>query len=534
MQFSEILKRNRDALVASKKDFKAIFEISFSLSHCVLWEEDTPNGIVKHTYGEARETILRAATALKERLGCKGCYVALEAENSFLWIVGFWAILISGNKPYLVNTRYPASLLEGIANSLNIKFVLCVGDSHLNCEKIQIADLKSDTPCDLDLMADEIAFSSSATSMNEVICFYSGKQVAEQILNFEEIVKQCPQIVKHYKGQLKHLAFLPFYHIFGLFAVYFWFTFFGRTLVFLTDYSAEAVLQTCRRHKITHLFAVPKLWHTIERALNQRFKDKKWFFRLVGLSTAMQNVLPCTTPLMRRLFGFVNGRLFGSSMTFCISGGSYLKGSAAKLINGLGYSLHNGYGMSEIGIAAVDLRMKPKCLNEASIGRPFKSVEFDIRDGGLWVKGSSLCSKKSVNGLLTEVDGWFYTEDNVTKKDGYYHLLGRTSDIVIGDNGENINPDYIEQQFCIDEPFAVLGLRGDRGEELAMLVQAEPCRLDEIKRRLLEQNALLPPIMAVRRFYFTTQSIDAEGKIKSSRRQLASRIEKGELNITEF
>lgn len=534
MQFSEILKRNRDALVASKKDFKAIFEISFSHPRCILWEEATHQGVIKHTYGEAKGIILRAATALKERLGCKDCYVALEAENSFFWIVGFWAILISGNKPYLVNTRYPVPLLEGIASSLNIKFVLCVGDSHLDCKKIQIADLQSDTACDLDLMADEIAFSSSATSMNEVVCFYSGKQVAEQILNFEEIVKECPQIIKHRKGQLKHLAFLPFYHIFGLFAVYFWFTFFGRTLVFLTDYSAEVVLQTCRRHKITHLFAVPKLWHGVERALNQRFKDKKWFFRLIGLSTAMQNALPCTAPLMRRLFGFVNGRLFGSSMTFCISGGSYLKSSAARLINGLGYSLHNGYGMSEIGIAAVDLRMKPKHLNEASIGRPFKSVEFDIRDGVLWVKGSSLCSKKSVNGLMTEVDGWFCTEDNAANKSGYYHLLGRTSDIVIGDNGENINPDYIEQQFSLDEAFSVLGLKGETGEALAILVQAEPCQLDEIKKRLLEQNALLPPIMAVRKFYFTTQSIEAEGKIKSSRRQIISRIEKGELNITEF
>ena len=67
------------------------------------------------------------------------------------------------------------------------------------------------------------------------------------------------------KKQLKQLAFLPFYHVFGLFAVYFWFTFFGRTLVFLRDYSADTILKTCRRHQVTHIFAVPMLWHTIEK-----------------------------------------------------------------------------------------------------------------------------------------------------------------------------------------------------------------------------------------------------------------------------
>ena len=84
MQFSEILKRNRDALVASKKDFKAIFEISFSLPRCVLWEEAAPSGIVRHTYGEAKDKILRSANALRELVGAEGNYIALEAENSFL------------------------------------------------------------------------------------------------------------------------------------------------------------------------------------------------------------------------------------------------------------------------------------------------------------------------------------------------------------------------------------------------------------------------------------------------------------------
>ena len=148
-----------------------------------------------------------------------------------------------------------------------------------------------------DVFEDEIAFSSSATSMIEVVCFCNGLQISEQILDFGSIVKRDPSITAHYKGSLKQLAFLPFYHVFGLFAVYFWFTFFGRTLVFLKDYSAETILKTCRRHEVTHIFAVPMLWHTIEKqvvaaAREQGEKQLKKLQKGIGFATKLQNVFP--------------------------------------------------------------------------------------------------------------------------------------------------------------------------------------------------------------------------------------------------
>lgn len=537
MNFKKILKGNKKALINSKKDFKAIFEIMFSHPDCILCEE----GNKKHTYGEAYDMILSAADSLKKQIGIKGEFVALECENSLNWIVGFWAILISGNKPYLVNTRYPANLTNSIIKSLNIKYSLCVGESKLSATPIDILALKSDKTCSLDDMADEIAFSSSATSMNEVVCFYSGSQVAEQILNFEAIVKECPQIIRHYKGELKLLAFLPFYHIFGLFAVYFWFCFFGRTLVFLTDYSADTILKTCRDHNVTHIFAVPMLWHKIEQKVLSAIKEKgteTTFGIMAGLFTALQNIAPTFSGVTKMAFGKINRHLFGQSVQFCISGGSYLRVGAARLINSLGYSLHNGYGASEIGITSVDLRLKPRHLNSVSIGKPFDSVEYKIDDNGvLWVKGTSLCTKKMINGKTIQVDGWFNTDDNLTEIDGYYFICGRQSDIVIGDNGENINPDRIEEHFNVEgaKAISVLGLQSEKGEVLSLIVQIEnDCDLSQIKNQLLRQNALLPNVTAVKKFYFTNDSLADSGDIKTSRKQIAKKIKSGQITLTNF
>lgn len=253
----EIIRYNRDALKSSNKTLRDIYRIMFRSESNILCEYTDGFRIKKETYGETARKIEKAAAGLYQKIGATHSYVALALDNSPEWIVAFWAILKSGNKPYLVNLRYPDSLTNSILKTLDIKYTVCSKEVSLDTESILVSSLEGDITVPENEFEDEIAFSSSATSMNEVICFYTGYQVAEQILNFEEIIKLEPRIAKHYKGYLKQLAFLPFYHVFGLFAVYFWFTFFGRTLVFLRDYSADTILKTCRKHNVTHIFAVP-------------------------------------------------------------------------------------------------------------------------------------------------------------------------------------------------------------------------------------------------------------------------------------
>lgn len=544
----EYIRYNEAALKNSSKDFKSIFEIMFRKSDNVLCESNDGFRIKKQTYGEIRNMINTAAGALYKKIGASGSYVALELDNSAEWIIAFWAILMSGNKPYLVNMRYPASLSNSILKTLGIRYTVCDKASGLDTEAIDVSSLLNNADaCPDDIFQNEIAFSSSATSMNEVVCFYSGYEVAEEILNFKSIIKQGPRITKHYKGSLKQLAFLPFYHVFGLFAVYFWFTFFGRTLVFLRDYSADTILKTCRRHEVTHIFAVPMLWHTIEKQVLSAVKEKgekkqKKFNTGLKLMTKLQNVCPSLgAEVAKRMMSEVTDQLFGKSVMFCISGGSYLRESAIQMMNGIGYCLHNGYGMSEVGITSVELRKKPKYRNLNSIGKPFDSVEYKIDENGiLHIKGSSLCRQKLINGEMTAIDGWFDTGDKMCEKDGHYYIMGRQGDVVIGENGENINPDTVEQNFNIADAISlcVLGLKEDNGEELSIVVQINPYltgkQLDTIRNEIYSVNDTLPKTTAIKRFYFTYDALCPPTAIKVGRKQLIKKIESGEVKLTAF
>ena len=353
-------------------------------------------------------------------------------------------------------------------------------------------------------------------------------------------------MAKHYKGHLKQLAFLPFYHVFGLFAVYFWFTFFGMTLVFLRDLSADTILKTVRRHEVTHIFAVPMLWHTIEKqvyksASEQGEKSLEKLKKGLKTCTKLQNILPFGAEISKKLTSEVTDKLFGPSVMFCISGGSYPRDEALYLLNGLGYHLCNGYGMSEIAITSVELSNKAGVRNKNSIGKPFDSVEYRINsEGVLEVKGTSLCIRKLVNGQEQITPEWFNTGDIMKEEGGRYYILGRQGDVVIGENGENINPDTIEKLFSIggSKEICVLGLGDKDKEELSLIVEIGPYTTDDaiskIKKEAYAINDTLPSSQAIRKFYFTTDPLAPPSAVKISRAQLKSKIESGEVVINEF
>ncbi len=541
----KIISTNNRSLESSSMDFESLYKITFQNTG-IMAEDNDGFRIHTYTYEEIRSRIEEMSSALYEKIGATHSYVALEMENSVNWIVAFWSVLKSGNKPYLVNCRHPESLANSALKTLNIKYIIGMEESRLNGEFIDITTLKTDARFEGEF-ENEIALSTSATSLKEVICFYTGTQLSSQILNVKTFIYKYPEIAKQYHGRIKNLAFLPFYHIFGLVAVYFWFTFFGQTIVFMKNYSSDTILKTCKKHEVTHVFAVPLLWHTIETAVLKKAsqsgdKKIKKLHKGVKLCTFIQNIFPhAGMYAAQKIMREVTNELFGQSIRFCISGGSYIRQSALELINGIGYNLHNGYGMSEIGISSVDLRMRPKHKNLNSIGKPFSSVEYKINeDGILTVKGTSICSKLWINGEEQSMDGWFNTGDNMLVDNGYYYIKGRVGDMIIGENGENINPDIIEQNFNLSgaENFSVIGLEIDGKKTVAMIVQLSKYMSVSKRNALLDKihsaNEALPITSRVQKIYFTTDALCSPNAVKVSRSYVTRALDNGDITLSDF
>lgn len=545
-ELKKYLDTNTALIKNSKKSFADIYEIMFRCKDYILAETNDGFRIKKYTYGEVYRSINAVSAAIYDKIGATHGFVALEMDNCIEWIIAFWALLRSGNKPLLINLRHPKSLSDGIIKKLGVKYVIGMSSSELDAEFINFSDLSSN--CEFrGEFENEIALSTSATSLNETVCVYTGKEISEQILCTEDILKKSSRISGHYKGSLKNLAFLPFYHIFGLVAVYFWFTFFGRTLVFLKDYSPDTILKTCRKHEVTHIFAVPMLWHTIEKQLlktvkNSDDKTQKKFYRGLKVSRFIQTFFPQSGPAVaQKLMHDITDRLFGQSVKFCISGGSYIKDSALSLINDIGYPLHNGYGMSEIGITSVELGKTLKARKNGSVGRPFSSVNYRISERGtLLLKADSAAARLITGECETVREEWLDTGDIMQCRGGDYFILGRESDTVIGENGENINPDITEQLFDIPDAtaFSVLGLLSGDCERPSLVIQINRYlpkqRISDIIDSVYKINSSLPAASAVKDFYFTFDPIMNPNAVKVSRKWLVRAIDTGDVKLLPF
>ncbi len=541
------VRKNCEDLAASPHRLEDIYEITFrSNAQAVMAEYVEHYVTCQKTYAQVQAMAESVSAGIYRAIGATHGYVGLEMENSVGWIAAFWGILRSGNKPYLVNCRHPKALSDKILAHLDIRWVVSDKPTALRAETLLLDDLLS-TPAEPlpQVFENELALSTSATTLGETVCFYTGENLTSQILDARQILLDCDRMASFYHGRLKQLAFLPFYHIFGLFAVYLWFSFFGRSFVFLPDYSPETILRTVREFEVTHIFAVPLLWHTLAdqvRRQARRQGKERTLDRGLKLCTALQNLWPGPGLwLSRRLMGRVTRQVFGPSVQFCISGGSCLRQDALYLVGGLGYPLYNGYGMSETGITSVELRSRPKYRNRNAIGRPLASVRYRIGEGGtLEIAGASRSTALMVNGLRRPTPDWLDSGDVAQCQNGDYYVRGRLGDRVIGENGENIDPDLLEHHFSLPgcRELCILGLEEDGRETLTLVARVSPYLPAPGLARLVDaayaQNSRLPSAQQVQKFYLTHDPLAPETAVKVGRSWLRRAVQTGAVTLLPF
>jgi len=538
----------------SDKSFNAIYKTVFSFGENVFYEKIDGNQIVQTTYNQCNAMIKIAAKNINTRLKGKekNSFVAIKMENCGEWIISFWAVLMAGFCPVLVNTRTDESYIVSLLDSLNISAVISdipfKNHNYINASEMCIA--KDDTDFVPD-WANQIVLSTSGTSGQPKVCLYDGAAISSQIFNSKYVLRKNPTVKTYYKGQLKLLAFLPFYHIFGLVANLMWFSFFGRTFVFLNDMAPDTILSTCKRHGVTHVFAIPLLWNSIatkvrKKAMAQGEDVSNKLDKGIALSLGLQNIFPRFGKFIanRVLFKNVRRQIFGESVKFCISGGSYVKPDTLKLINGLGYPLYNGYGMTEVGITSLEFRLRASSRVLGTIGKPFPSAEYKIENGQLFIRGNSLFMAYIENGLTIFRDrmSWFATKDAAYfDGSGNCFLNGRIDDIIINEDGENLSPDILESYFNINhvKRLCVVGLEGTNDiYDISLIIEPMDNATDlHIKKILIAANQInnsLPINQKIRRTFIALESLPVVLESKIRRSVLKKLIEENGLKVKEF
>jgi long-subunit acyl-CoA synthetase (AMP-forming) len=74
-------------------------------------------------------------------------------------------------------------------------------------------------------------------------------------------------------------------------------------------------------------------------------------------------------------FKNIRKEILGNDLIFLISGGAAINKKYLSVLNGLGYAIHNGYGLTESGIVSVELSKYVKYRNLETVGKPFKNIQ---------------------------------------------------------------------------------------------------------------------------------------------------------------
>lgn len=526
------------------KTCETLFRFMFSESENVMAELSESYRIKRISYGECKRQIFRLAPALSSALHTvpKGAMVGLYMANSVEWIQTFWALLACGYKPLLLNSRTSDTLLEDILLCYAVPAVVSDG-KNFSVPTVQIQDVlqnanEENAPFQ-PAWADEIVFMSSGTSENVKLCVYTGERLYDQVCDTARIIKTCPQMMKGCDGELKQLALLPFYHVFGFIAVYIWFGFLARTFVFLKDMRPQTIVNTVKRHKVTHIFAVPLIWDTIHKETLRKIRSRgEKTYQKFCKTLRFVNKHECLgTAVAKLAFKKIRENTFGESIRFLISGGSMISPETLAFFNGLGYPIANGYGMTEAGITSLELSQKRKIRNTASIGAPFAFTQYAVSDQGeLLIKGKTLAAKILQNGesVTLHPDVWFSSHDLVKKVGERYYIEGRQDDLIVCENGENLNPTLLEQSFKIEGADGVC-LFLDKENSPTLLLCATSCYSPQTLQTLqrLATDALKQANLqnAIKRIAITSDSLLESSEFKISRKKIARRYNEGKLRI---
>ncbi len=307
------------------------------------------------------------------------------------------------------------------------------------------------------------------------------------------------------------LSVLPLHHTFEFSAGLLMPFSAGASITYLEERTPELLSRAFKETPVTAMIGVPAVWEALHRKI---FNQVDELGRPVaGIIRALMRVnawLRDKTPwnVGRWVFRPMHDAL-GGRMRLLVSGGAPLKSEIWKDFRGLGFSLYEGYGMTEAApvITVSWPRMK---ATAGSVGWALPGLEVRIADpddagvGEVIARGPTIMAGYLDDPESTERtvrDGWLRTGDQGKLDDeGRLYIVGRQKDVIIDTGGKNVYPDEVEALYAgcpFVKELCVVGIPAETGtgERVACCVvpayeapeaEAEGLGRDQVHERIRE------------------------------------------------
>jgi long-chain acyl-CoA synthetase len=441
------------------------------------------------------ERLSRQAAAGLQALGvAKGDRVLLLSENRPEWGIASFAIARAGAVAVPVLTDFTEDQVRSIAEHAGAKAAIVSAKqakklASANLRLIAVEELSAPT-ADAALAQRTEAFSSPPLSSGDLaaIVYTSGttgspKGVMLSHRNYIADALACRSVITLSPKDIL-LSILPLAHAYEYTIGFLIPMMSGASIRYLDrPPSASALLPALASLRPTIVLSVPLV---IEKVYKAGVKP--------GLESIALYRIPLFRPLLERLAGAKLKRSFGGRLRFFGIGGAPLDPEVERFLIAARFPYAIGYGLTEtapiIAASAVG-KTKLRAAGPALEGADIRLAEQkpaaedpSLMVGELRVRGPMVFSGYyKDDGRTAEAfdeQGYFRTGDLGFKDDkAYFHLRGRSKNMILGPSGENIYPEELEA-LLNRSPYVAESLVYADVEGLGALVQLKPELLEEL------------------------------------------------------
>ncbi len=257
------------------------------------------------------------------------------------------------------------------------------------------------------------------------------------------------------------LILLPLHHVLPLQGTLIMPIVIGAGVALCPSLSGPDIMGTLQKGRVAIFLGVPRLWQTLFGGIKKKL-DSNFVTRfLFWLCKKADNLA-----LSRTIFAKVH-KMMGGNIQIMVSGGAALDREIGEGLKALGFTMLEGYGMTET--APIITFTRPDEVRPGCVGRALPGVDIKLVDGELCAKGPNLMQgywkKPKETAEVIDADGYIHTGDLATMdKDGFVTITGRSKEIIVLSNGKNVQPAEIEYKL---EKF------GTQVKEAAVLQQGD-------------------------------------------------------------
>ena len=415
------------------------------------------------SYRQMREDVYHLQAELIRR-GLAGKHLAIASENSYEWLVVYFASAYCGSVAICVDveqseetilqmlemadtdaiflTAAHVSICAKFAQDKIPMFLLGAGNGELTTVKELIASgeaylqslpgqaLQVETTPD---HTASIVFTSGTTNFSKLV-----------MLSHKAILTNAADAMANVKVGKTVFTALPFYHTYGLTCAVIDMLLVGSH-VYING-SMKAMMRDLMLAQPHTMLTVTLVLETIHNRLWATAEDNGKAESLRKLLKIKKAMYAVGLKKPGKILDALRQKVLGN-VRIIICGGAHMNPEISEEFAYLGINVLQGYGITECAPLVSVNRNKANKWQTVGLISPHSEVK--IVDGEILVRGDNIMQGYYKQPELTEEameDGWFHTGDiGEIDKDGFLYITGRKKNLIVLKNGKKISPEKLEE-----------------------------------------------------------------------------------------